>query len=322
MGPTDDQHHYLKERDDGGRAITVRGRVRGQWMALIGWAAGAYHLKGRDGWMGGTRTNGGRDCIWWPITRGSAGCGTQGQYPNLASRALALNLERLSADWQAQYGHPIMAVESFVDEQLFRGTAYKATGWRAVGTTAKYRRVREDFYEAHDRPKQLYVQELVKGGAGFAKAADARRLGCAGAGDHAAVFVGGEELTVYGWCCTRRCREPGRARVAAPAGDGVGDRTFAYLLSGGQGGHRGVALFAQDLSARQRTCGVGSIGARASTTCRRRAGLVYQVLKAVPVQAFQAALWAWQKARGMGRPTGRGGAGREGVAGQRQDAVG
>ncbi len=56
----------------------------------------------------------------------------RGQYPNLASRAMALNLARLSEDWQQAYGHPVVLAESFVDSQLFRGTAYKASGWREV----------------------------------------------------------------------------------------------------------------------------------------------------------------------------------------------
>jgi hypothetical protein len=54
------------------------------------------------------------------------------QLPNLASRALALCTARLSADWQERWGHPILAVESFVDGQLFRGTAYKAAGWQRL----------------------------------------------------------------------------------------------------------------------------------------------------------------------------------------------
>jgi hypothetical protein len=49
---------------------------------------------------------------------------------------MALNLERLSADWRTQYGHPIVLVESFVDLEWFRGTAYKASGWQAVGLPA------------------------------------------------------------------------------------------------------------------------------------------------------------------------------------------
>jgi len=72
---------------------------------------------------------------------------------------------------------------------------------------------------------------------------------------------------------------------------------FVFLLSGGQGGHRALALFAEGLTPTQ----------RASLRCwfnpRQRRYEVptencfYRVLKAVAVLAFQQALWAWQKAR-------------------------
>jgi len=39
-------------------------------------------------------------------------------------------------DWRARYGHPIVSVESFVDRQWFRGTAYKATGCLGGAATA------------------------------------------------------------------------------------------------------------------------------------------------------------------------------------------
>jgi len=68
---------------------------------------------------------------------------------------------RLSQDWQQAYGHPIAAVESFVDSQLFLGTTYKATGWKLLGQTDGFGRVAEDFYTRHDRPKQLWVKSLV-----------------------------------------------------------------------------------------------------------------------------------------------------------------
>lgn len=82
------------------------------------------------------------------------------QRPNLASRSLSLCLKRVSHDWQQQYGHPILLVESFVDRQLFRGTAYKASGWQALGYSSGFKRVAEDFYQRHDRPKELWVKEL------------------------------------------------------------------------------------------------------------------------------------------------------------------
>src|SRR3989449_6224679 len=75
-------------------------------------------------------------------------------------RAMKLCLNRLSQDWQQQHGHPLLALESFVDGQLFRGTIYKAANWTLLGATAGYGRVAEDFYVAHERPKQLWVRTL------------------------------------------------------------------------------------------------------------------------------------------------------------------
>jgi Domain of unknown function (DUF4338)/DDE_Tnp_1-associated len=84
----------------------------------------------------------------------------RGRFPNLGTRAMKLCVERLSQDWQQQHGHPLLALESFVDGQLFRGTIYKAANWTLLGLTAGYGRVAEDFYVAHERPKQLWVRTL------------------------------------------------------------------------------------------------------------------------------------------------------------------
>ncbi len=69
---------------------------------------------------------------------------------------MAFNLARLSEDLQAKYAHPIVLVEGFVDLEWRRGTAYKASGWTPIGTTAGFKRVAQDFYEVHDR--QLFVR--------------------------------------------------------------------------------------------------------------------------------------------------------------------
>src|SRR5260221_12089558 len=73
---------------------------------------------------------------------------------------MSLCLKRLSDDWQKHYRHPILLVESFVDRQLFRATAYKACGWQALGYSSGFKRVAEDFYQRHGRPKELWVKEL------------------------------------------------------------------------------------------------------------------------------------------------------------------
>ena len=153
-------HHYLKNATLVGEQLCYVAEYQGTWLALLGWSAPARHLRPRDAWIGwsyeqlSTRrhllANNARFCI----------LADPHQLPNLATRALALCTARLSADWQARWGHPIVAVESFVDGQLFRGTAYKAAGWKRLDDTSGYARVAEDFYERHDRPKQLWVRAL------------------------------------------------------------------------------------------------------------------------------------------------------------------
>src|SRR5574341_77676 len=153
-------HHYLHNAALVGEQLCYVAEYQGTWLALLGWSAPARHLRPRDAWIGWSHpqraarrhflANNARFCI----------LADPHQLPNLASRALALCTARLSADWQARWAHPIVAVESFVDGQLFRGTAYKAAGWKRLDDTSGYARVAEDFYERHDRPKQLWVRAL------------------------------------------------------------------------------------------------------------------------------------------------------------------
>jgi len=82
--------------------------------------------------------------------------------PNLGSRVLRLALERLSADWQARYAHPVLAIETFVDAEQFDGTVYSAQGWEEIGLTDGWGRCRRDYYVQHDKPKRLFVRELGK----------------------------------------------------------------------------------------------------------------------------------------------------------------
>jgi hypothetical protein len=292
------QHHYLKSAQMVGEQLRYVAEYQGQWLALLGWSAAAYHLKGRDGWIGWDENQ--RRARLHLVANNARFCrlGEPGQYPNLASRAMALNLACLSQDWQGQYDHPIVLVESFVDLEWFRGTAYKASGWKAMGPTAGFQRVAQDFYEAHDRPKQLFVQELVK------HAARGLR------GRHLPARWGAQERLIERRCLLNRPELQSLWQVldqAVPESrDARGLRhrqatvlaiIFAFLLSGGQGGHRAIALFAQDLTPTQRANLRCWFNPRLRHYDVPTENCVYRVLKAVPVLAFQQALWAWQKAR-------------------------
>jgi hypothetical protein len=155
------QHHYLRNaRLVGEQLRYVVTNAQGTWLALIGWSAAAMHLKARDQsieWS--DRQREGRLHLLAQNSRFVILAPRQ-QFPNLASRAMSLCLKRLSPDWQQHYQHPIVMVESFVDRQYFQATAYKASGWQALGYSSGFKRVAQDFYQRHNRPKELWVREL------------------------------------------------------------------------------------------------------------------------------------------------------------------
>jgi len=153
-------HHYIKNATLVGENLCYVAEYQGSWLALVGWAAPARHLRPREAWVGWSKEQ--RPCRRHFLANNARFCilADPHQLPNLATRALALCCARLSQDWLARWGHPIVALESFVDGQLFRGTAYKAAGWTRLDDTSGYARVAEDFYQLHERPKQLWVRAL------------------------------------------------------------------------------------------------------------------------------------------------------------------
>ena len=155
-------HHYLKSDQLVGEQLRYVAEFEGQWVALLSWSAASYHLKDREEWIGWSDARRRRRLAM--VANNSRFLILPGiDCPNLASRVLALCLARLSADWQQAYEHPILIVESFVDSQIFRGTCYKAQGWTLLGATKGFERNQQDYYTAHDRPKQLWVRELAPG---------------------------------------------------------------------------------------------------------------------------------------------------------------
>ncbi len=79
--------------------------------------------------------------------------------PGLASWVLGSVARRLSSDWQAKYGHPLYAVETFVEKERFAGTAYRAAHWLRVGATTG--RTRQDRSRLLAAPvKDIYLHPL------------------------------------------------------------------------------------------------------------------------------------------------------------------
>ena len=129
------RYHYLGHRNTVGENIRylVRDRAgRPVGCALFGSAA--WKCAARDTWIGWDRgrreanlgflTNNTRFLVLPWVT-----------VPHLASHLLATLARRVRADWQAKYGHPVHALETFVDRDRFKGTCYQAANWLRLGAT-------------------------------------------------------------------------------------------------------------------------------------------------------------------------------------------
>ena len=156
------QHHYLGGLKPVGEQMCYAAvDAQGRWLALLLFSAAAKHLKHRDQWVGWTRAQCDRRlCL--VVNNSRFLILPAARLPNLGSRVLRLTLQRLGADWQAQYGHPVLVVETFVDPEQFCGTVYTANGWQELGLTDGWGRCRRDYYVQHDKPKRLFVREVVK----------------------------------------------------------------------------------------------------------------------------------------------------------------
>lgn len=155
-----EQHHYLHNATLVGEVLRYIARDEsGAWVALLGYSSASLHLKVRDQWLGWTPEQ--RERRLRLITQNSRFLILPGvSCPNLASRLLKLGRQRLETDFPLVHGHPVVLVESFVDPQFYRGACYQAAGWQALGRTAGWARAGKDYYEKHDRPKELWVQPL------------------------------------------------------------------------------------------------------------------------------------------------------------------
>ena len=150
--------HYLGFEGFIGPSLRYVAEWEGGWLALLGWQAAALKCRWRDRWIG------------WPpalqytrlhlIANNSRFLVLpEAHLPNLASRVLSLNLKRLSPDWQAAHGWPLLLAETFVDPERFTGACYRAANWVLLGSTRGFAKQRHT-YRQHGRPKWVLIYPL------------------------------------------------------------------------------------------------------------------------------------------------------------------
>lgn len=129
-----ERDHYLGYTQPVGEHLKYMVFSQDRPVACLGWSSAPWHMGPRDRFIG-----------WSPsVRRGNLhliACNTRFlilpwiQVPHLASHILGKMARRISADWQELYNHPIHYLETFVDQERFAGTCYRAANWQHLGQT-------------------------------------------------------------------------------------------------------------------------------------------------------------------------------------------
>jgi hypothetical protein len=126
--------HYLGYTQPVGEHLKYMVFSQDRPVACLGWSSAPWHMGPRDRFIG-----------WSPaVRRGNLhliACNTRFlilpwvEVPHLASHILGKMARGISEDWQKLYHHPIHYLETFVDQQRFTGTCYRAANWQHLGQT-------------------------------------------------------------------------------------------------------------------------------------------------------------------------------------------
>jgi hypothetical protein len=128
------------------------------WLGAMGFAAPALQLAERDRWIGWDVAQR-RAYLHMVVNMSRFLIRPSVHCTNLASRLLAIAVQRLPEDFEARYHYRPLLVESFVDRSRFLGTCYQAANWIRVGRTRG--RGRQDrFRQAAETTKDIYVYPL------------------------------------------------------------------------------------------------------------------------------------------------------------------
>lgn len=129
------RYHYLGCQAIVGEHLLYAAFLEGEMVGLLAWASAALHAPLRERYVGwDERTK--RRQLHLVANNVRFLIPPWVRVPCLASRVLACNLRRLSADWLKTWGHPLFLAETFVDTSRFRGTCYRASNWICLGMTA------------------------------------------------------------------------------------------------------------------------------------------------------------------------------------------
>jgi hypothetical protein len=156
------QHHYLSFGGPVGENLgyLIRSRT-GVDLACLLFGAAAWQCAPRDQWIGWSAEQ---------RAKGLALIANNSRFlilpwirvAQLANYILSQIVQRIDADWQRRYNHRLYLLETFVQQDRFRGTSYQAANWIHVGqTTGRTRQSqRHRDNHVHAPVKDIYLYPL------------------------------------------------------------------------------------------------------------------------------------------------------------------
>ena len=127
-------YHYLGYDKVGGAQLRYQVECEQGLLALLAFGSAAWKCRARDQYIGWDAAQ--RERALHKIVNNTRFLILPWvNSANLASKILSLIAARLPRDWQKLYGYPPLLLETFVDEQRFRGHCYRAANWMNVGRT-------------------------------------------------------------------------------------------------------------------------------------------------------------------------------------------
>ncbi len=158
------RHHYLSYGGPVGENLGYMIRSSaGEDLACLLFGAAAWQCAPRDRWIGWSTQQRSAGLAW--ITNNSRFLILPWvKVRHLASHLLSQIVRRIDADWQARYHHRLYLLETFVQSDRFRGTAYQAANWIRVGQTSGRTRQNERQRDnlVHAPCKDIYLYPLTR----------------------------------------------------------------------------------------------------------------------------------------------------------------
>jgi hypothetical protein len=275
-------HHYLGALRKIGETLWYVATCHAQWVALLCFSAAALKIAARDRWIGWSYrqqyarlpllANNTRYCVLPAWNR-----------KNVASHTLALCERRLSQDWMAAFGHPIVLLETFVDSRR-RGTLYLADNWIYVGETRGFRRIPGGYSTMAHEPKKIFLRPLQ------AQARERLSQASFDASEEGSKrMLEAEHLRALPQIFREVCDPRRAAGRCHPLSVVLAVAAGAYLC--GARGYKAMSAWAQRLTQ----------SARAGLRCRCErnhyrvpsAGIIREVLRRVDRQELERALQSW-----------------------------